>query len=41
MIPELARDFGVPQNRLHRVLPELEYEGLVEKRGRGWFPAGS
>jgi hypothetical protein len=41
MIPELARELGVPQNRLYRLLPGLEWEGLIEKRGRGWFPAGS
>ena len=32
---------GIKQNYLYRVLPGLEQEKKVAKRGRGWFPAGS
>jgi len=37
-IPELAAKMGIKQNYLYRVLPGLEQEGKVTKRGRGWFP---
>jgi hypothetical protein len=39
-IPELAAKMGIKQNYLYRVLPGLEQEGKVVKRGRGWFPKG-
>jgi len=39
-IPELAAKMGIKQNYLYRVLPGLEQEGHVEKKGRGWFPKG-
>jgi hypothetical protein len=35
-IPELAAKMGIKQNYLYRVLPGLEQEGKVTKRGRGW-----
>jgi len=37
-IPELATKMGIKQNYLYRVLPGLEQESKVTKRGRGWFP---
>ena len=37
-IPELAAKMGIKQNYLYRVLPGLETEGKVTKRGRGWHP---
>jgi hypothetical protein len=37
-IPELAAKMGIKQNYLYRVLPGLESENKVSKRGRGWFP---
>jgi hypothetical protein len=37
-IPELAAKMGIKQNYLYRVLPSLEQEGKVEKKGRGWHP---
>jgi DNA-binding IclR family transcriptional regulator len=40
-IPELAAKMGIKQNYLYRVLPGLESEKKVEKRGRGWHPKGS
>lgn len=40
-IPELAAKMGIKQNYLYRVLPGLEQEKKVEKRGRGWHPKGS
>ena len=40
-IPELASKMGIKQNYLYRVLPGLEQEKKVEKKGRGWFPKGS
>jgi hypothetical protein len=39
-IPELAAKMGIKQNYLYRVLPGLEQEGKVTKRGRGWHPKG-
>ncbi len=39
-IPELAAKMGIKQNYLYRVLPGLEQEKKVEKKGRGWFPKG-
>jgi hypothetical protein len=40
-IPELAAKMGIKQNYLYRVLPGLEEEGKLEKRGRGWHPTGA
>lgn len=37
-IPEIAKEMGIKQNYLYRVLPSLEKEGLVRKKGRGWYP---
>jgi hypothetical protein len=37
-IPELATKMGIKQNYLYRVLPGLQKEGKVRKRGRSWFP---
>jgi len=37
-IPELAAKMGIKQNYLYRVLPGLQEEGKVNKRGRGWYP---
>ena len=39
-IPELAAKMGIKQNYLYRVLPGLEQEGKIEKKGRGWHPKG-
>jgi hypothetical protein len=38
-IPQLAVKLSVRQNALYRVLPALESEGKVTKRGRGWHPS--
>jgi hypothetical protein len=35
-IPELASKMGIKQNYLYRVLPGLEQDGKLEKKGRGW-----
>jgi phage tail tape-measure protein len=37
-IPELAAKMGIKQNYLYRVLPGLQQEGKVSKKGRGWQP---
>jgi len=37
-IPELAAKMGIKQNYLYRVLPGLERDGKLEKKGRGWHP---
>jgi len=39
-IPELAQAMGIKQNYLYRVLPGLEKERKVTKRGKGWYPRG-
>ena len=36
-IPELATKMGIKQNYLYRVLPGLQKEGKVRKRGRSWY----
>jgi hypothetical protein len=38
-IPDLADAMGIKANYLYRVLPTLESEGKVARRGRGWHPA--
>jgi len=38
-IPELAAKTDIAQNYLHKVLPTLQREGHVAKRGRGWHLA--
>lgn len=40
VIPELAAKMGIKQNYLYRVLPGLEKEGKVAKKGKGWHPKG-
>jgi DNA-binding IscR family transcriptional regulator len=35
-IPELAAKMGIKQNYLYRVLPGLEKEKKLDKKGRGW-----
>jgi hypothetical protein len=37
-LPELAAKMGIKQNYLYRVMPALEQDGKVEKKGRGWHP---
>jgi DNA-binding IscR family transcriptional regulator len=37
-IPELAAKMKIKQNYLYRVLPGLEQDGKLEKKGRGWHP---
>jgi DNA-binding IclR family transcriptional regulator len=39
-IPELAAKMGVKANYLYRILPGLEQESKLEKKGRGWYPKG-
>jgi ribosomal protein S25 len=36
--PELATKMGIQATYLYRVLPGLEQEGKVEKKGREWYP---
>jgi hypothetical protein len=31
---------GIKQNYLYRVLPGLEQDGKITRKGRGWHPAG-
>lgn len=38
---EVAERMGINQNYLYRVLPALEQEGRLEKRGRGWYLPGA
>jgi winged helix-turn-helix DNA-binding protein len=38
-ITELADRMGIKANYLYRVMPTLQKEGKVRKRGRGWHPA--
>lgn len=38
---EIAERLGINQNYLYRVLPALEQDGRLEKRGRGWYLPGA
>ena len=38
-IPELAQSMGIQANYLYRVMPGLQKDGKVKKRGKGWHPA--
>jgi hypothetical protein len=40
-IPELAVKMGIKQNYLYKVLPGLEKEGKLQKKGRGWYSKGA
>lgn len=37
-IPEIAEAMGIKQNYLYRVLPGLQQDGQVTKKGKGWYP---
>ena len=37
-IPELADAMNIQANYLYRVMPTLQSEGKVTKRGKGWHP---
>ena len=39
-ISELAKKMGITPNYLYRVMPQLEKDGKVRKRDKGWHPAG-
>lgn len=39
-IPEIAAQMAIKGNYLYQVLPKLEREGKVLRRGRGWEPNG-
>jgi CRP-like cAMP-binding protein len=39
-ISELAKRVGITPNYLYRVMPQLEKDGKVRKRDKGWHPAG-
>jgi DNA-binding IclR family transcriptional regulator len=39
-IPALAEKMGIKTNYLYRVLPGLEQENKVQKKGRGWYAKG-
>lgn len=39
-IPELADAMNIQANYLYRVMPTLQSEGKVTKRGKGWHPVG-
>ena len=38
-IPELADQMGIQSNYLYRVMPTLQGEGKIRKKGKGWHPA--
>jgi hypothetical protein len=38
-IRELSEAMGIHANYLYRVMPTLQSEGQVVKRGKGWHPA--
>jgi len=36
-IPEIAEAMSIKQNYLYRVMPGLQQDGLVSKKGKGWY----
>lgn len=38
-IPDLAEHMGIKPNYLYRILPQLEEEGKVRRKDKGWHPA--
>lgn len=40
-IPEIADSIGIQQNYLYRVVPDLQKQGKLIKRKRGWYPTTS
>lgn len=38
-IPELADHMGIKPNYLYRILPQLEEDGKVQRKDKGWHPA--
>jgi CRP-like cAMP-binding protein len=38
-IPEIATEIGIQQNYLYRVVPDLQKQGQLRKKKRGWYPA--
>ena len=37
-IPDLAGHMGIKPNYLYRILPQLEGEGKVRRKDKGWHP---
>ncbi|MGH2831594.1 MAG: winged helix-turn-helix domain-containing protein [Solirubrobacteraceae bacterium] len=40
-IPEIAREIGVAAQYLYRLLPPLQKDGKISKRGKGWHRRGA
>jgi hypothetical protein len=38
-IPDLADHMGIKPNYLYRILPQLQQEGKVRRKDKGWHPA--
>jgi len=38
---EVAKKMGIGPNYLYRLLPDLEKDGEISKRGTGWYPGKS
>jgi DNA-binding IscR family transcriptional regulator len=38
-IADLAKRMSIQPNYLYRVLPQLQQDGKVRKRGKEWHPA--
>jgi predicted Rossmann fold nucleotide-binding protein DprA/Smf involved in DNA uptake len=38
-IPDLAEHMGIKPNYLYRILPQLEEDGKVRRKEKGWHPA--
>ena len=38
-ISDLAKRMNIKPNYLYRVLPQLQQDGKVRKRGKEWHPA--
>ncbi len=38
-IPDLAGQMGIKPNYLYRILPQLEEDGKVQRKDKGWHPA--
>jgi DNA-binding IscR family transcriptional regulator len=39
-IPDIAKQLGIRQNYLYRVMAKLQQDKRVRRRNRGYYPAG-
>ena len=40
-IPQIAEKLDIEPNYLYRVMPKLVSDGLISRKGQGWYPAAT